>query len=561
MVTRRIRTLLILPAFLAVTLAALWPIVSRFSSAIPSSGAAFDPVFQAFLLGWDWQALSTAPGTVFQAPIFYPEPRTLTYMDPMLGEAIAASPVFLAHGTVPAAYNFLVLLSFVVSAWATYRLTRLFGVSRLGAFLAGTAFAFSPYRLANLDLLNQLQTQFLVLGLFFATRYVQRWKRRDAACALATLATQVYFGWYYSYYLLLCFLAIAVYAWVAKLGPAPRAHWKFLAAAAGFSLLAVLPVAWPYILEHRSMPGFRRTLGESALYSADLFDYFRWSARSFLTQLLGLPQGNQSYAPGLVAMVLGSLGAWSIARGVREDRTRLKPLPLALALVGFVLSLGPILHIAGHRIWIPLPYAILHFVIPGFSSMRAPARLAVVVALAFAVLAGIGYSYLEGVLQARRLPWRGLVAILLLVTAASVIVRPISMTTLPGPNEMPPAYRWIATHPGGPLLELPAPLTDGDENEGHALRQYFVLFHKRPRLDGVSGFLSAAYREFRRTIQSFPNDAALASAESKGARLILIHFEDYNPRERQALESRIRSTPRLVARARFGGDVIYSLEP
>ena len=89
-----------------------------------------------------------------------------------------------------AAYNFLFLLSFVLSGWAVYRLARLFPVSRPAAFLAGLLFAFSPYRLSNLDLLNQLQTQFLPLGLFFGIRYVRKARTRDLVGTMGALTAQ-----------------------------------------------------------------------------------------------------------------------------------------------------------------------------------------------------------------------------------------------------------------------------------------------------------------------------------------------------------------------------------
>src|SRR5438067_5968266 len=61
------------------------------------------------------------------------------------------------------------------------------------------------------------------------------------------------------------------------------------------------------------------------------------------------------------------------------------------ALGTWLLSLGPILHVWGERVFwglrIPLPYAAL-LVLPPFSIFRVPSRLMVLVMLALAVLAG-----------------------------------------------------------------------------------------------------------------------------------------------------------------------------
>jgi hypothetical protein len=556
-------------------------VVARFTTAIPSSRVAFDPAMQAFLLGWDWRSLTSGGSAirrVFDLPIFHPEPRALTYMDHMLGETLLAAPVLAATGSVAAGYNFLVLLSFVLSAWFTYRLTRLFGVGRAGAALSGALFAFSAYRYSNLDLLNQLQTQFLPLGIYFVVRYVRGNAWRHAAGALATLAAQVYFGWYYAFYLAIAMAFTVAFAWVARLWrPAAGAGHgvrALLTAAAAFA--ATLPVVVPYAAQRFAVPEFRRTLGESALYSADLVDYLRWHPGSWGSETLGLPTGPQAFWPGVVTVALAAAGAWALwgawRRGPAAPRSawRLRlghagfaGLPAVVALTGFVLSLGPILHVAGQKIWIPLPYAPLYYLIPGFSSMRAPARFSVLAVLGLAVLAGVGYSYLERRARGRGRvgagTWRFATAGLFAIAGLWAWVRPITLLELPTRATAPPAYQWLAGADPAPLLEVPVPATDADESELHALRQYMMLHHGSPRLDGASGFVPLPYRAFRPLIQSFPSDAALDAAAALGAKRVLVHEADVPPERRVSLAAAIEGQPRLALLARFGGDALYEL--
>jgi len=298
----------ILPLYIVLAVSLTWPLVATFRTAIPSTGTAFDPSMQAFLLGWDAHAMAVAPARVFQVPIFVPEPNTLTYMDHMIGETVAAAPAWMAFGTVAAAYNFLVLLSFVASAWATYRLTRWLGASRPAAFLSGFLFAFCPYRFGNLDLLNQLQTQFLVLGVWFGLRYLERARPRDLVGAAASFVAQAYFGWYYVLYLTVAFGILVLFALATK--RAGRPPWGLLFVVSLFSVSIIAPVALPYLLEHRALPEFRRTLGESALYSADVMDYFKTNA-SAVASRMAFPEGSQPYWPGLVVVALGAVGAAS----------------------------------------------------------------------------------------------------------------------------------------------------------------------------------------------------------------------------------------------------------
>ena len=544
---------LVLPGYVIVTLATLWPILPALGRAIPSSRA-FDPALQAFLIGWDWHALTTAPGSLFHLPIFHPERLALTYMDSMLGETLLGAPALAAGSSIATAYDLALLLSFALSAWATYRLTRLFGVPRPPAFLAGMLFAFSPYRFANLDLLNQLQTELLPLGLFFVVRYVRRSRIRDAIGALATLAAQVYLGWYYAFYLLIAMVATAVYAGVRRLRATPRVHARRLAPALVGAAVAVLPVTLPYLVQRASAPAYQRTLGETALYSADVLDYFRTNTGTPESRIL--PSGSQSYWPGVVCVVLAAVGFVDVAR--RRDRVTIL-LPV-LAVTAWVLSLGPILHIAGHVVRVPLPYAVLYFV-PGFSSMRAPARIAVLVTLSASALSGIGGDRLYHRLGRGRAAWATFMA-LTVGAVALAWYRPIPLLSVPSRETMPQIYRSVAEQPDSlPLLEIPVPRDEASETRQDALRQFLILYHRKPRLDGVSGFASPRYDAFRREIQSFPDDSALTAASELGARLVLVHYGDLPPASRRALESQVAAVPRLRLTARAGDDALYRLEP
>jgi hypothetical protein len=352
-------------------------------------------------------------------------------------------------------------------------------------------------------------------------------------------------------------MVIVAHALVDKTGGVPRPQWKPLALSSALALIAILPVTWPYIAEHRSMPGFHRSLGQTALYSADLFDYVRSNAQMLETRLLALPPGSQAYWPGVIAVMLGIVGAAVIWR----TRAPLARLPLFLAATGFVLSFGPIPHIGGRAFWIPLPYALLYFIVPGLSSMRAPARFAVLVALAVVVLAGVGYTKLEARLR-RRTQRVGVAVVLLVAAFALAWYRPITLLELPTRESMPAIYRAVAAQPSDmPLLEIPVPATDADEGQTHALRQLFILYHGHPRLDGTSGFVSPRYKEFRRQIQAFPADSAVDAARVMGAKLVLVHYGDYDPSFARILENRVRGSGRLEPVAAEGSDRLYRLGP
>jgi hypothetical protein len=72
----------VIVAFYAVaSLVLTWPLARHFGTHLPAVAIPYDALLHVFLLGWGWHGLTTDPLDVFNAPIFFPEVRTLTYMD------------------------------------------------------------------------------------------------------------------------------------------------------------------------------------------------------------------------------------------------------------------------------------------------------------------------------------------------------------------------------------------------------------------------------------------------------------------------------------------------
>jgi hypothetical protein len=221
-----------------------------------------------------------------------------------------------------------------------------------------------------------------------------------------------------------------------------------------------------------------------------------------------------------------------------------------------ILSLGPILQVAGHRLGIPLPYALCYYVIPGFSSMRTPGRFAVLVTLAAAVLAGLGFDALR-----RRYPRLGSALLVGALLAAGVLAWSPNLPFIAYPDRasMPAVYGWLAAQPDTrPFLELPVPARVGDPRE--ARRQMYVLYHDKPRVDGTSGFTSNRYRAFRRDMRAFPSQEAIRRAYDMGARRLIVHYGDYAPARRERMRHEVGEAKDLREVAVFDQDVVYEIE-
>jgi hypothetical protein len=550
-------SLLVAPLYVVLTLALTWPLACEATRAVPRGSLSLDALMQAYILEWDWRTLPRDPTRVFDAPNFHPERRTLTYMDHLIGEAVLGWPVRASTHSLPLAQNFLVVFSFVSTAWITYRLARCLGASRPGAFLSGCLYTFCGYRLGNLANVNQLQTELVVVGLFFGVRFVfGRRRLRDGALALLAIAAQSWFGWYYFYHLVVALGLLAPFVWLGRGAGRPPVPWRAMAALAAGALLLVLPSAWPYLQQQRAMSSFRRSLGYTALYSADLLDWFRVHLASRLGELMPWRRGHGAFWPGLVAVSLGGVAAWRTWRS-RAERVGAWGYVLCLGLAGFLLAFGPVPHVAGLRLWIPLPYAALYYLVPGFASMRAPSRFAALAILALALLAARAYDALRASNVRGR---RWLVALVWVLGVGETVSVPLGMVPLPDPARLPAVYRWLARQPGDfAIVEVPMPASQEEESERDALRQLVSLYHGKARLDGVSGFSPPAHERFRAAMREFPAATAIDAARVRGASYVVVRFAELDGAQAARLRASIRGDSGLEPVAAFGSDVVYRL--
>jgi hypothetical protein len=232
-----------------------------------------------------------------------------------------------------------------------------------------------------------------------------------------------------------------------------------------------------------------------------------------------------------------------------------------LGALAFLFSLGPVLHVAGRPLPLPLPYTALHLFFPGFSALRGPARMAVLVLLAAVVLAGIGYDVCRRRLDRRdhRLGaglFAGLAAVAVLSSGSHVRLVP-----LPDRASMPPVYQWLAQQPGDfAILELPVPATESDEGSRDMTRQLYILYHGKRTLDGTTGFVPPRVRRLRAALQDFPSAETLKEVAARGARYLIVHLDQLKADQRAAWETGELPSG-LSRRARFASDLVIELDP
>lgn len=583
------------PPLACLALAALmtWPLAANFGARLPGLG---DALQQTWILAWNAHILRADPASFWQAPIFYPYSDTAAYHDHHLVQSLVGAPLIWATGNPVLAHNVLLLLSFALTGWAVFLLARDVAADAApaappaavawGAFAAGCAVAFSAYRVAHLVHLNLLQTGWLALALLFLRRLLRppergggRWA--DAALLGLFAGLQMINAFYYGYFAAVVLGAYTL-LWAAaalwrRWRAGARLPWHVLprlGLAAAIAAALSVPLLLPYLRIYTTL-GIVRSLAEIENWSAPLRAYLSVTASNRLYGPLGevvVDSGEMVLFPGLL---LAGLGLLAVGMGINERRPAFSGTdrPAArgdllfwalLAAGAMLLSFGTAVRLVryGDPLPIPTPYALLYSLVPGFGSMRVPARWGWLVTLALALLAAAALARL---LSRLRPPWRhvagaAVAAIILAEQAAFPI--PLSQPVL---ADVPPIYRWL----GAPeqadlttLIELPVGATPrGAELERITWRHFYSLHHWKRQPVAYGAVIPFGAVELLRRLQDLPDPEALGYLRLVGVDTLLLHRDEYDPAALADLAAGLAAAPGVQLRADVGGSLVYTLAP
>lgn len=500
---RPARALGVALALLGLSVAHTWPLAS--APQVLSRNDNGDCQLNEWILAWIAHQLPRDPWHLYDANIFFPEPRTLAFSEPLLVPALLGAPLAWLGASPVLAYNLLLLAGFWLTALAGFWVAWRFTGDAIAGLLGASLLAFNPQSLTRLP---HLQAQWAVafpLALL-ALEELLRAPRRGASLglglAVASLAlTSGYWG---------ALVAVALGAALLARADAVARRWRtLLPGLAGAGLLALLvsvPPLLPYWHAHQEQQ-LTRSLEETAAFASAPGNYLATPARlhyaAWSERFFGARGG--AYFPGVTALLLSAL---ALAHGgLRDGRRRML---LALAAAGFVLSLGP-----------RTPaYLALHQLFPPMQGLRDPSRFGYLVLLAVALLAPLGWTALRGRLAAARGSALGLA--LLVAVNAEAWVAPIGYVPFEG---FSPVYRRVAEEPRAVLAEFPfyGP-ADVYRNAEYVLAS---TVHWRPLVNGYSGFTPPAFVSRAERLRDFPEAQADAELRRLGVTHVVVHLARY----------------------------------
>ena len=529
--------------FLLITVLITWPLLLRMTDSFV--GQPGDNYYFLWEIGWVQKALFELHIPPHFAPnINYPEGWYLAYTDiaPLtIGTALPASllagPVF--------GYNFAILASYLLTGLIMYLWVRRLTGRPLAGLVAGTIFAFSPFRYAHylVGHLNLLGTQWLPLyfmGLFQILQSERR-SRVDLLLTATAIGLVGLSSIHYLYMTLVLTFAVFLGALLFCGGPRSTLAKKSVASmlAVYVTALPVLGLAIaPYADLARKADIPVRSIEYVRQFSASPTDFIlpatfhplwgRWIGDHF----------DRSYWPeatlylGAVGLILG-VAALLLSGGTMKAKGFLFLLSFS-ALAGVVLALGISVQWLAHPVmietpeflqrWhpnpqahIPLPGYFLFKALPFYSSMRVWMRYGVFVLLFVSPLAGIGAVELVERLKGRGRQAAGAVLLGLVLLDFWPKQQPFTKV------ESDTLDLWLSEQPGkGAVAPFPFEAADSQT------LIYRTLLNGKPFVGGLyAAHTTPQYMRIGPIMAGFPSTESVSELRRLGVQYVLVSSSAY----------------------------------
>jgi hypothetical protein len=390
---------------LVATLAFFWPLIIHAGSY--SEGG--DAMFNAWTLARDQHCILRQDCPQYaNANIYFPHKDTMYYSETQLSAGFLTLPLYFINDNPIFAYNIFTIISFFLGGWFMYLLAkRLSKGNELYSVLAGLIFEFAPFKMAATSHLQNLSIFYLPLAVLLIFKYVEKPSKKLGWLLFAALVLQFYASWYQMVFVLVALAVLIGGLYLFKLIK-PRAA-LILGLITVLAAITTLPLARGYMhFSKQNQATF--DIREQVTFSSSLADYVIPNQGTILgkayyhvrphAQVNSFNPDSYSYH-GLVlytVAILVCVIAWRQRKKDKEGkaRYRLVLVFIAMSVVGFIMSLGPVLKLKGShsyadladglKLVVPLPYLLIDKVLPQLSFIRAIGRASVILLFALCCL-------------------------------------------------------------------------------------------------------------------------------------------------------------------------------
>jgi hypothetical protein len=454
-------------SFVILTIIFTWPLAINFATAANGN---IQDIFHEI---WFLRVGSTSPyGPFFlfyTNQILYPTGVPLYFQVASPFNTLLFAIFSPAFGEI-ATYNFLYMLTFILSGVFMYVFANYLTKNKYAAFVAGVIFAFAPIHLAQgLGHLNIMSAEFIPLFGYALIKLVKESVGRSLNAIYLAIAVILNAMCDLHMLLMVVTITVAFLIYYFLFETKVIMNFSFMSR---FILAYIIAAFFTFIIYFQTVYGliYAKQAAVAATapfnnhYSSDLLAFFVPPPANpvighytvpIYAHFLGNPL-SVVYI-GWTAIVLSVIGVFAF----RKNRDVLFWLFVAIA--GALISLGPYLVINGNVTPIPGVWQWFYFLVPLFKSFRTPYRFAYTIMVGVAVLSAYGVVWMSGEIQKREkspltadILKSGLALILITLIVIEFITIPFPTTSL----AIPQGYQILANdHSNYAVLEVPSNAT------------------------------------------------------------------------------------------------------
>lgn len=578
-------TALALLFFFLVTCAFTFPLVLRLHRAI--IGDAIDPLLNNWIITHGAKAIFTSPSTIFQGNILYPARDVITYSEHFFTFSLLTAPLYYLTKNPALCYNLLIFSGFVFSALGAFLLVRYLTSNAWAGLLAGTFFAFTNFKFAQITHLNAFFSAFLPYTILYFHKYWKEDRKKHLLLFSVFFLAQILESWYYFVYVTVTVgLLLLAYAWRAR----RDFPWKkFLAVVLAMAIcfLFLSPFAFAYWRTHQRLPDFERSLEESEVYGVRPQD-FRTSLQNSVLYgnnnplVRAVNGGEKVVFPGMVILFLACAGVYLLlakreGEGAELDDFRGESRDAAAAYIftaAVILLFMPGPWAAGVKNYLYL--AFYHVGLLKFT--RVPARFFVPFSLCLAVLGGIGMRglYASRPEGEKRIvsPRSALGMVLVFMLLAELAVYGLPFVEVPAEKDLPAVYRWLREQGDVRVIELPLGTLGASANYDNNLEvnpvdnwtylqresmcAYWSIFHGRTIANGYTHW-PYSYRRIAAEMQGFPSPRTVEMLAALKIDLVVWHWDWVLQGREEDYRRRLGATAGLESLRGFGNEEVFAV--
>jgi len=498
----RLKSALVIFAILVISIWSVWPVIRDIKTAVSDSG---DSILIVWILNQTIKKIPNNLGNIFQGNIFYPYKNVMAYSELLIPSAILSYIPVKILGEPAVAFGWTLIFGQIATMLVIYFWWFDLSKDRTSSLIATLALGLSQIRMHYTSQLQMWGMQWWLISVFLLYKFLKSKKIWQLYLAGVFFAIQAWESILPLFFILFIGLALIIFFKGWNVIWKERMHLLIMGS---IIFLVIFPVIYAYFSVSNQFH-YVRPIREVAHFSMSLNDIWQ----RFLS-------------PGLY--FLSAVAFVSLKKG-KKTGTREALFLLAIFLGGIIMSLGPILKwqdatvkIFG-KVFIPLPYGVLYYILPGFKALRTPLRWYWISAWALSGVIALG-------LKEIKFKTKNFIVFIFFLIAIFWGTKEVSIYQLPLKKDYPPVYSWLKNQDSKNIIELPMyTWGDGDLITNELLRMIYSLYTGKNLVNGYSGFYPPSREELIKDSQiEFPEGRFLSELKNLDINLVVIHKDEYD---------------------------------